>query len=238
MKRFLLSIIALAAFTLAGRAAEFFSTEDTPYLFNIGVRAGVNTSNRTLSNDSWGGYNFQSWGTGFNAGVVADINIKDYLAIQPGVFFESRSGHSSFVQYYFNETGDTRYVTQIAHRNSYYLNIPVLASMRFNISDYLRWHVDFGPYMGFKLKSKMKNLELISTATDIDNKVPFTANASGFDFGLKMGMGLEISRHIYFGIHYEAGMINAYGRQDLGAGFYQSYGGRTKAWTFTAGWNF
>ena len=55
---------------------------------------GVNTSNRTLKSSAFPDcYHHESWGTGFDVGFVAGLNIRDYLAIQPGVFFETRGGN-------------------------------------------------------------------------------------------------------------------------------------------------
>lgn len=219
-------------------AADFFSTEKSDDLFTFGVRVGVNTSNRTVNKDAAGSYNFQSWGTGFTAGVTASINIRDYLSIEPGLFFESRSGHSTFTSDPIDTDLGICYVTQSAHRHTYNLNIPVLASLRFNITKDLRWHVDFGPYVGFMLKSKLENKELLSTRPDLDNEAPFTAKPAPVDFGFKMGTAFELYKKYYIGIHYEAGAVKAYRDQSLGGGMERIYGGRTKAWNFTVGLNF
>lgn len=219
-------------------AADFFSTEKSDDLFTFGVRVGVNTSNRTVNKDAAGSYNFQSWGTGFTAGVTASINIRDYLSIEPGLFFESRSGHSTFTSDPIDTDSGICYVTQSAHRHTYNLNIPVLASLRFNVTGDLRWHVDFGPYVGFMLKSKLENKELLSTRPDLDNEAPFTAKPAPVDFGFKMGTAFELYKKYYIGIHYEAGTIKAYKDLSLGGGMERIYGGRTKAWNFTVGLNF
>lgn len=230
---FLFTIIAMNAV-----AAEFFSTERSENLFTFGVRAGINTSNRTVNKNAAGSYNFQSWGTGFTAGVTASINFRDYLSIEPGLFFESRSGHSQFTSDFIPTESGVCYVSQSAHRHTYNLNIPILASMRFNITNDLRWHVDFGPYLAFTMKSKLENKELLSTRPDLDNEPPFSAKAAPVDFGFKMGTAFELYKKYYVGIHYEAGAVKAYRNQDIGGGFEKIYGGRTKAWNFTVGLDF
>lgn len=237
MKR-LISAALLSVFTLSAGAADFFSTEKSDELFTIGARLGINTSNRTVDKNAAGSYNFQSWGTGFTAGVTASINIRNYLAIEPGLFFESRSGHSSFTSFPIAVENGNYYVTQSAHRHSYNLNIPVLASVRFNVTEGLRWHVDFGPYVAFTLKSKLDNKELLSTRPDLNNEVPFSAKAAPVDFGFKMGTAFEIIGRYYVGFHYEAGAVKAYSDKNIGNGLEKVYGGRTKAWNFTVGYNF
>ena len=234
-------ILALAIACISGfelPAADFFSTEHCENLFDLGVRVGLNTSNRTINSKALSGYNYQGWGLGFTAGVVADINVREYLAIQPGVFFESRSGHCSFVNEGVNiSNGQTVYLSQEAHRRSYNPTVPVLASFRFNITDNLRWKVEAGPYFGFLLSSDLKNKSLVATdpaASDL----AFTQKPASFDFGFKLGTGLQFSDHYYFGIHYEAGAIDAYKDLKLADGVKQSFGGKTKAWTFTIGYDF
>ena len=233
----LIGILSLAG-VLTGEAQEFFSTERRDELFTLGVRAGVNTSNRTVASDCGFDYQYQSWGTGFSAGLVADINIRDYVAIQPGVFFESCSGHSTFTSVVPNLVDRDAYVAQSAHRHTYNLNIPVLASFRFNVTDAIRWQIEAGPYVAFLLKSKLQNKELIASRPELENEVPFKGKPASVDFGLKIGTGLEFMSHYYVGVHYEAGLTRAYKNKDLGNNLIRTYGGHTKAWTFTLGYNF
>ena len=235
--RRIISAAIFSALSLNAGAADFFSTEGCDDLFTLGARVGVNTSNRTVNSESAGSYNFQSWGTGFTAGVTASLNIRDYLSIEPGIFFESRSGHSAFTSDPVT-SGTGAYVSQSAHRHTYNINIPVLASVRFNITDALRWHVDFGPYVAFTLKSKLENKELLSTRPELDNEAPFSGQAAPVDFGFKMGTAFELFRKYYLGVHYEAGAVKAYKDQNIGGGIEKIYGGRTKAWNFTIGLNF
>lgn len=237
MKR-LLTALFVGGVAMTATASDFFSTEESDELFTFGARIGINTSNRTVDKNAVGSYSFQSWGTGFTVGAVASLNIRNYLAIEPGLFFESRSGHSTFTSSPIAYPDGVGYVTQSAHRHTYNLNIPVLASVRFNITDGLRWHVDFGPYVAFTLKSKLENKELLSTRPELDNEIPFNGKASPVDFGFKMGTAFEIIGRYHVGIYYEAGAVKAYKDKDLSDGLQRVYGGRTKAWNFTIGYNF
>ena len=92
MKKFLFG--ALCALSVASlNAADFFSTEKCDDFITFGARVGVNTTNRTISGSAFpAAFHNETWGTGFSVGVVADLNIRDYLSIQPGVFFDTRSG--------------------------------------------------------------------------------------------------------------------------------------------------
>lgn len=238
--------MAVAAVTVCGAsAADFFSTDKCDRLFDLGVRVGMNTSNRTVDKEVLGGYNFQSWGTGFNAGVVADINIREYISIQPGVFFESRSGNCQFVTPVYTNGADgagavyeTAYwLSQSAHLHTYNLTIPILASVRFNVTDNLRWMIEAGPYISFGLSSKLQNKEIVTTIPAELDVPMFAQDPAPVDFGFKFGTGLEFFGHYYVGVHYEFGVTKAWKDRTAGNLKY-IYGGRTKAWLFTLGYNF
>lgn len=242
MKKILSIALALAALAQSA-AADFFSTEDSPELFTFGVKIGVNTSNRTLTGSLPGGYRHMSWGTGFDLGVTADINIKNYLSIRPEVFYQSRSGDYTFITPHMpivigdNDPTAPYYITQAGHRRSYNLTIPVLASLHFNVTDDLRWNVDFGPYIAFTLGSKLKNEEVLSTDPVYADAPTFSQKPSPADFGVKFGTGFTLLSRYTLGIHYQAGMVKAWKdrRYDV---YREVFGGRTKAWVFTIGYNF
>lgn len=233
-----ITTLALAAGMAASAgAADFFSTEKCDNWLTFGARIGVNTSNRTVSKDLITPYSRQSWGTGFNVGITADLNFRDYLSIQPGVFFESRSGDYTFQQELADGQKGVYSVMQAGHRRSYNLTVPVLASFRFNITDDVRWSVDFGPYVSFVLDSSHKNKALLSNGDQGMFTPPFMPETKDVDFGFKMGTGLTILSHYYVGVHYEAGVLDAYKDVKID-GYKLIYGGRTKAWLFTLGYNF
>jgi len=220
-----IAAISMACLAVATASAQdFFSTDQCDSFFNLGVRVGINTSNRTLNSDAIPGYNHQGWGTGFDAGVVADINIRDYLSIQPGVFFESRSGHSSFVTEGGDPSTELVYLTQEAHRRTYNLAIPVLASVRFNVTENLRWMVEAGPYVSFVLSSKFKNKSLVATDPSAA-ALMFSQKPASTDFGFKLGTGLQFFDHYYVGVHYLAGATKAYKDQKIADGVKFTYGG-------------
>ena len=183
MKKILLG--AVLALTAAGAsAADFFSTDRCDNLFSFGARIGVNTSNRTLKSSAFPDcYHHESWGTGFDVGFVAGLNIRDYLAIQPGVFFETRGGN-------------------------------------------------------FLLMGSAADSAMPSDAADGPAEQPlFDRKPAGVDFGIKMGTGLQVLGHYYVGAHYLAGCIDAWKDRSIG-NVTKTYGGVTKAWVFTLGYDF
>lgn len=239
MRKFttILAIVALAS--SSALASDFFSTARPDQDFNLGVRLGVNTSNRTVGDENMSKYNVQGWGTGFDIGVVADLNIRDYIAIQPGVFFESRSNTYTFINPL--KIGELNLgSSQAGTFNSYALTIPVLGSVRFNITDDIRWNVDFGPYVSFIFGSKLKNKAQYGVSGEAGlpaEGAEFRQKAAPVDFGFKFGTGLQILKHYSVGVHYMAGAVKAWKNTKTDFGTY-SYGGRTKAWVFTIGYDF
>lgn len=234
MKRIFVSAMLASAVAVAS-AADFFSTEKSESLFDLGVRVGINTSNRTVGSGHLPSYNVQSWGTGFEAGVVADLNIRDYISIQPGAFFESRSSNYTFITTPGDYVSFDSYNSQAGHLRTYSLTIPILASVHFNVTDDIRWDVELGPYVSFLLGKNMNNK--VSYSSDPTAGALFDSTPSSVDFGFKMGTGLRILGHYYVGVHYEAGMVDAWKNIKVDNMKYV-YGGKTKAWVFTIGYNF
>lgn len=230
IKKFLFATVMTSLSVLNAGAVDFFSTEKSENLFDLGVRVGVNTSNHTLNGTIANIWNRNAWGTGFDAGIVADINFRDYLSVQPGFFFESRSGSFAYQATNLLSPNDDGVNTYLGKGRSYNFTIPVVASVHFNVLDELRWNVDFGPYIQIKLKSTFDNKFDYPVAT-LTNGLEYRDDprTAKCDFGLKMGTSLTLYKHYYVGVHYLAGMLNAWNPGALG--------GRNKAWVFSIGYN-
>lgn len=234
MKKTIFTILLLASIILPTKikAQPFFDTSDAPNLISFGARIGFNTSNRSFP---VGNYTNQilttSWGLGFNLGGVVNINFKEYLTLQPGLFFETRN--SSLVNYneIYTSTGkiENIYVSKDTQK-SYKFTIPVMGVLKFNVSDMVRWNVEFGPYFQFNLKENggQDSVKLWYWAGGA-NSIPYYAKHRGFDVGLKMGTAFQIYEHYYVGAHYLAGLCNAWSIPN---------GGKNKSWMFTLGYDF
>ncbi len=224
MKSIFSLILCIACIFSCG-AADFFSTETPSQFMNFGVRVGLNTSNVTASKKAFNGYNHNSWGIGFNAGIVADINIRDYIAIQPGFYYETRSGNYAYQQ--LGTSGTTDY--QLGHLRSYYFTVPILGSLRFNIADNIRWIVNFGPYLSFRLNTDMKPKVSYTTFDPDGSESAKVGKLSNVDFGFRMGTGIKIYKHYYFGIHYNAAATRSWKDSYLG--------GHNRGWDFMIGFD-
>lgn len=230
MKKIIFAITTLLSLVSSNIlcAQDFFDKSDARNFFNVGARLGFNTSNRTFPKGNYSNYTYTAWGLGFDAGVIANLNFKDYLTIQPGFFFESRSSQLvNFVEYI---PVDQQYGSNFSntHQRSYFFTIPIMGIVNFNLSEKIRWSVEFGPYFQLRLKETgaQKHLILLygNRLSDFS-----TVKSNNFDFGFKMGTGLEVMRHYYVGIHYLAGVCHAWSIPS---------GGKNKSWMFTLGYNF
>lgn len=231
---------ALCALSVLGASAEdFFSTAKCDKLITFGARIGVNTTNRTIDKKAfYNSYTHESWGTGFDIGAVVNFNFRNYLTIQPGLFFESRSGRFTLMNAQFSENSNTL-VAQAGKRNSYNFTIPVMAIIGFNVTDAIRWNLEAGPYVSFVLDSKIKN-QYVVISGDPD-PVLFNQKAATVDFGFKLGTGIKVLDHYYFGVHYLAGCLKAWKDREVitetGPATI-SFGGLTKGWMFCLGYDF
>ncbi len=238
---FILPALLLTLSGNKGMASDFFDKSAPEKLITFGARIGVNSSNATVNDDVYNLWNKNSWGTGFDLGVVADINIRNYIAIQPGIFFQSRSGDYTYASRFWIPVVDNdgviqnegKDIVQYGHQRSYNLYVPILASVRFNIGQKVRWSVDLGPYFNFMLHSSGAGsiYELRYEGIDMPAALHRSeAERKGFDFGFKFGTGFTFFKHYYVGVHYMAGTADVWKTSGMG--------GRNKAWSFTAGYNF
>lgn len=228
------SIISLIFSSQVVKAQEFFDTSHSDKFFTLGARIGFNTSNRTFPQDNYSNYIFTSWGLGFNAGVVANLNFREYLTIQPGFFFESRSGNLINIVDYYQGTatnpGDLHTHYSVNHLRAYYFTIPVMAMVKFNLCENVKWMVEAGPYLQISLKQTGQDGIAILYRSPLDlTYSQYTPQHNSCDVGIKMGTGIKVWDHYYVGVHYLAGILNAWKHPE---------GGKNKSWMFTLGYDF
>ena len=214
-------------------AATFFDTSSAESLINLGVRLGVNTTTRNLNKEVFNVWNLNSWGTGVDVGAVVNINFRNYLTVQPGLFFESRSGKYSYVNIAgYDSEGVAENLVQYGNDRSYNFTVPIMACIHINDSEDNRWDLEAGPYFQFRLKNSVDGKFSYPVYSNPDanpaNYVPI--KASKFDFGMKFGSGLRILDHYLIAVHYEAGWLKPWSDSRLG--------GLDKGWVFSIGYDF
>lgn len=221
-KAVVLSVIALSACAIEVRANDFMDKGASGSFIEFGVRLGVNSSSQKINHSdiySDTQRTFTEWKAGFEVGAIVDLNIKDYFTLQPGFFFQNKSYDYTVLKANF---GNGTMEQMLGHTRFYYFQIPVLASLRFNLSHDFRWHIDFGPYFAFGLGGD-NEMEVFSAYINngdgaikrTNYKEKFFGDGDGnivgmkkFDWGAKLGTAFTFKRHYTLGIHYNLGLKN------------------------------
>lgn len=180
---------------------------------SFGVRAGLNVANAGgdfKDNEYFGeDYDFKSK-IGFHVGVIADIELSQSFYLQPGLYFSTKGLKVE------DKENDADYSEKMNY-NLNYLELPILASYRFNISDNIKWHINAGPYFALGVGGKMKvtatedgkttEEKYDAFGTEDENDEHIKGGLKRFDAGLSFGTGISISK-IYIGVKYDLGLAN------------------------------
>ncbi len=219
------------AFATSASAHDFFSKEEPERLFDIGLRLGINASNRTFPAEAFNRWNVNSWGTGVDAGCVVDINILDYISLQPGLFIETRSGNYAYAHVYYTKEHKEDDLSQLGHDRSVNITVPILASLKLNIADNLRLIAEAGPYVQYFFHDSANGkVQVVKPQPEPTSPLIVNmAKAANLDVGLKIGGGISFQRRYSFFIHYLAGGKKAW-KEPL-------KGGHNKEWLFTIGYD-
>lgn len=214
----------LAAMLLTGITATSAQTfgdmfgSDQKGKITYGVRAGLNISNigGEYGPDSDDELDFDSR-AGFHIGGIVDIPITNGFYVQPGLLFTTRGAKDSYSysEEGYSEESSTKYKPM-------YLEIPVLASFRADVSRSVNVQVNVGPHFAFGLGGNRKYEYSDSDGDSGSNKIPVFGKSTSdseeddinrfgmkrFDFGLTFGAGVTIKKHYYVGIAYDLGLVN------------------------------
>ena len=154
------------------------------------ARVGMNFSNMTKAE-----------GTkalpGFNLGVGMDYGFSENWSLQSGLMISSKG-------YKIKDYSKDRPI---------YLDIPILAAYKFNISDNTKFVINAGPYFAFGLGGKCKfdeggDYKLFKGEDGED------AEYSRFDLGIQYGIGLEIGDHYLVNLTGQNGFISPFDYPD------------------------
>lgn len=232
----------MLAAPVASHAQAIIDNGTPAKVVQAGIRVGFNTSNLTTNYDeifpeiAW---NHTQWKQGVTLGAAIDINLKNYLAIQSGIYFKSRN---SDFHYLINENS----LQAIdGHCGAYYFEIPLLLSFRLGVAELAQAQIDLGPYFATGFGGKVKytlfqseNDGSGSRVVSYDSKGDYFGDkgiANRFDWGLKFGLGFLVMQHYYIGAHYNFSCKNIL--RDI-PDTRKRANGHNKAWTFTLGYNF
>lgn len=225
-KMYFLAVCCLiSSSALAQRAkssSSFFSTEKADAPITFGVRGGVNFAGMSMGDSD---IKDPDGRTSFNVGVSVDIPILQSLYVNTGLWYTSKGCKWKESDY----DDDGSYEKEKLTYSPAYLQIPVLASYRFNFSDKLQWQLNFGPYFACGVGGKGKYKDEVGydyndfephvstekwdffgdkgESSDGETwKIDKDDRNKRFDFGLAFGTGLTIAKHFFVGVQYELGL--------------------------------
>ncbi|WP_072542595.1 porin family protein [Bacteroides mediterraneensis] len=149
------------------------------------VRVGVNFSNVTKADEA------KSL-TGFTLGLGMDYGLSESWSFRSGLMFTSKG-------WKFKEEGE-----KITYR-PIYLEIPILAAYKVNISENTKFVINAGPYLAFGLGGKAKygdaDMKLFKGEDGED------AYMKRFDLGIQYGVGFELSDRYLINLTGQNGFI-------------------------------
>lgn len=229
MKKILLTIACvLCAFTVSAQRAHssstsFFSTEKADRGITFGIRAGLNLSNMKISNgeDS----SSPDSKAGFNVGISMDIPMLQSLYLQTGLYYTTKGAK-------YEESEDDYYKYKET-LNPSYLEIPIMASYRYDFNDAAQLQVNFGPYFAYGLAGKYKETYTGYDETEEEKEDLFGKDKylNRFDAGLGIGAGFTYNK-FFIGLNYQFGLANI--AQDAE----DDYSIKNKNFSISIGYNF
>lgn len=228
MKKILFVLVCAAcAFSVSAQRASssstsFFSTEKADQSVAFGIRVDMNSSNMKFSEDN-SSYSPDNQ-IGFNAGVSIDIPMLQSLYLQTGLYYTTKGFKIE------ENDGDEKYSTKATPS---YLEIPVMASYRYDFSDNAQLQINFGPYFAYGIGGKYKEEWSYKGEKEEEKEDLFGKDKyfNRFDAGLGIGAGFTYSK-IFIGLNYQFGLSNIAQNTEDG------YSVKNKNLSISIGYNF
>ncbi|GHT68328.1 hypothetical protein FACS189452_07780 [Bacteroidia bacterium] len=175
---------------------------------SFGVRAGANLSTQRVNYDDMpsDANDDVGFGLGFHVGAVVDINFANYFYFTPGLLFTTKG---------YKSEGDDYKSTL----NLYYLDVPLMVSFGYPVTDDFKLKASVGPVLGVGLFGSEKweytyngqtekgtNKDgIFSSGTNDEGE--YTADYNRFNLGLGFGISGEF-KQFSLGVNYNLGLLN------------------------------
>ena len=180
----------------------------------LGVKAGVNLATLTFDNPTLNAT--QQARIDFQGGFVVDVPLTRKLSLQPALVISTKGTQ---INTFAIDSSRNPIATPITNSiKLLYVELPLLALFRFDVSSSLRLYGGLGPYLGVGLGGRIS-----STFAPLgEREVVFGSGAVGsnsfrrFDYGVSGAAGLE-----WHGLM--VGVTYGYGLADLGSALAKSY---------------
>lgn len=159
-----------------------------------GIRGGLNFASASYETDETSVKTKSR--TSFHLGVIADFPQNDTWSIQTGIYLTEKG----------YRIGSGKEKTEC---KPLYLEIPVLASYRYNMKKDLQLQLSAGPYLAYGIGGN------VSGGDEDQSIFGENSNMKRFDLGPHLAAGLLISKEYYVGLAYEMSFINNIDNDDI-----------------------
>lgn len=206
MKKIIL-VLCIAVFTVTGIKAQA----------SLGVKGGVNFA--SIMGDTPSGLRFR---TGYDFGIVAEIETSSSTSVQPEIMFSSQGFHYDGGKVNGVSLEEDNYKLD-------YLNIPIV--FKYYIND--EFSFETGPQVGFLLSAK--------TADNSVDKGDLRDNLTNATFDFVVGFGYKFDNGFNLNARYVGGLTNiwkGYTRNPPAGYWYYDYGKRNSVFQLTLGYYF
>ena len=169
------------------------------------AKAGVNISNTINS----GNVDFKP---GYQFGVGMDYYFNDHWGIQPSLMLISK-GYKIKGDYppFINKSEQLK--SYDITDNKVYVELPLLLTYRFNVSEKLKLIFSGGGYIAYGITGKFKNTNTLLDGSKRKDKVDsFSAGVEKFDTGLAAGAALEYNDKYSIGLSSDFGLKSTQAR--------------------------
>ena len=169
------------------------------------AKAGVNISNTINS----GNVDFKP---GYQFGFGMDYYFNDHWGIQPSLMLISK-GYKIKGDYppFINKSEQLK--SYDITDNKVYVELPLLLTYRFNVSEKLKLIFSGGGYIAYGITGKFKNTNTLLDGSKRKDKVDsFSAGVEKFDTGLAAGAALEYNDKYSIGLSSDFGLKSTQAR--------------------------
>jgi len=163
------------------------------------LRAGVNLANVSVTDK--GGIDDAKTLTSFQVGIIGDLNVAPFLAIQPGLIFTGKGTKAQS-----GNQGDANFYR--ATTNPYYLEIPVNLVFKTTTGP-TKFFAGAGPYLGIGIAGKNKvNGSFMGAGFSSEEKIDWS-NDDPTTTDFEEGAGLGIMKRFDYGVNGTVGIETA-----------------------------
>lgn len=170
-------LVVLTAISFSAKAQEII----------FGIKTGINIADMNMKLDGVGFSADTDSRIGFNIGATVDYGFTENWFLQSGLDFTTKGT-------------EWKLLGEKIKIKAYYLQIPIHAAYKFDVSEQAKLVISAGPYMACGVGGKTK----------VAGEKGDTFGSDGldrFDFGLGLGAGLEV-QNIAINLGYDHGLID------------------------------